>query len=139
MICHSIYWYLVKFKVLNCDVFFFKCCGLLINIIVLKYIVCLYETVFFSRYVTFKSNTYSQQIPFWLELNIITSINCNGNETSLTECEDLSNYGGFCSHSEDVYLQCFSSKVSHIFEKFSLFIWIRLWQPAHKTNPYSLF
>ncbi|XP_078332359.1 uncharacterized protein LOC144625438 isoform X3 [Crassostrea virginica] len=61
-----------------------------------------------TRYVTFKSNTYSQQIPFWLELNIITSINCNGNETSLTECEDLSNYGGFCSHIEDVYLQCFS-------------------------------
>ena len=117
---------------------FFKCCGLLINIIVLKYIVCLYETVFFSRYVTFKSNTYSQQIPFWLGLNIITSINCNGNETSLTECEDLSNYGGFCSHIEDVYLQCFSSKVSHIFEKFSLFIWIRLWQPAHKNKSLQL-
>lgn len=99
---------------------------------------CLYETVFFSRYVTFKSNTYSQQIPSSSGFDIITSINCYGDETSLTECADLSNYGGYCSHNEDVYLQCFSSKVFHISENFSLFIWIRLWQPAHKNKSLQL-
>ncbi|XP_052705082.1 uncharacterized protein LOC128180917 isoform X1 [Crassostrea angulata] len=57
-----------------------------------------------SRYVTLRAVSDSQRVDS--SVAIIYNTDCNGTETSLSECR-LSSYGGYCSHSEDIYIQCF--------------------------------
>ncbi|XP_048726961.2 uncharacterized protein LOC125645464 isoform X2 [Ostrea edulis] len=61
-----------------------------------------------TRYITFATIKYSQRIPGEYNLGIVYTIQCNGNETSLSDCKKFSTHGSYCSHSEDVYLQCLS-------------------------------
>ncbi|XP_048726964.2 uncharacterized protein LOC125645466 isoform X2 [Ostrea edulis] len=61
-----------------------------------------------TRYVTFATRKYHQRIPSEYSLGIVYTIQCNGNETSLSDCKKFSTHGSYCYHNEDVYLQCFS-------------------------------
>ncbi|XP_019919461.2 uncharacterized protein [Magallana gigas] len=57
-----------------------------------------------TRYVTFRTVLDFQNPD--TSMAIIYNTYCNGTETSLSECR-LSSYGRSCTHSEDIYIQCF--------------------------------
>ncbi|XP_048726962.2 uncharacterized protein LOC125645465 isoform X2 [Ostrea edulis] len=61
-----------------------------------------------NRYVRFATRQDSQRIPNTNGIGMVHSLQCIGNETSLSDCQRFSTHGSSCYHSEDIYLQCFS-------------------------------
>ena len=59
-------------------------------------------------------NEFSRNNPFEYNLGIVYMLQCNGKESSISDCEGFSTHGSYCSHSDDVYLQCLPGKSLYI-------------------------